>query len=404
MQHRNYNLAFILTIVGMDTLGFGIIYPILPKLIGEITGAGLSKAAVYGGWLTLAYALFQFLSAPVIGKLSDRFGRRPVLLISLLAFAIDCLFLAFTQHIIWFFIGRALAGIAGASYAAAAASIADISNEKNRTQYFGYINAAYASGFIIGPALGGILGDINTRLPFLVAALICLVNLVFGFFFFRETLPKRKRQSISEPIKIGMRLAGIKSFKPLYPLFMAALLVSIAGHSMPSVWAYFTMEKFSWNARLVGYSLAFLGILSLVVQVYGVRLMSRRFGDYRMTTIGIAFSILGLLCIAFSFHVLLLIPALILYNFGSINRAGFQALTSKGTREDRQGELQGIIGSLNGLALIIGPLLMTQTFGLFTNGALGYFPGFPYLLAAILFVLAWVILASSKRAGSDAPF
>lgn len=396
MAHsQKSTIPFVLTVTALDTAGLGIIYPVLPQLIKDLVNTDISNAATYGGWLTFAYALMQFVFAPVLGNLSDRYGRRSVLLISLLGFAIDCLFLAFAQHIIWLFIGRFIAGIAGASYSVASACIADISTDENRTKNFGYINAAYSSGLIIGPVIGGLLGQFGTHIPFIAAAVLSFGNFIFGYFMFPETLDKKYRRKFE--VKRANPFGSFKhlsKFPTVITLIIAMFFVTIAGHSMPSVWAYFTIEKFDWNTELIGYSLAFLGVLSIVVQSWLVGILAKKFGDGKMTIFGLLSSICGLLLIAFSEVQWLLFPAMMIYVVGSVQRTGFQSIITSNVAKNEQGELQGSLSSLLGLATIIAPPLLTMTFTYFTkneNSGL-YFPGAPYLIAVVLTIISLVIM------------
>ncbi len=389
------SIIFVLIVTALDTAGLGIIYPVLPQLIEDLVNTDISTAATYGGWLTFAYALMQFFFAPVLGNLSDRYGRRSVLLISLFGFTLDYLFLAFAQNIIWLFIGRIIAGITGASYSVAAASIADISTDENRTKNFGYINAAYSSGLIIGPVIGGLLGQFGTHIPFIAAAVLSFGNFVFGYFMFPDTLDKSDRRKFE--LKRANPFGSFKhlsKFPTIITLIVAMFFMAIAGHSMPSVWAYFTIEKFDWNVELIGYSLAFLGLLSIIVQSWLVGILAKKLGDDKMTIFGLLFSIVGYLLIAFSNVEWLLIPAMIINVIGSVQRTGFQSIISSQVSKSEQGELQGSLSSLLGLATIIAPPLLTMVFTHFTKNESSdiYFPGAPYLIAVFLTIISLIIM------------
>ncbi len=389
------SIIFILIVTALDTAGLGIIYPVLPQLIEDLVNTDISTAATYGGWLTFAYALMQFFFAPVLGNLSDRYGRRSVLLVSLLGFTIDYLFLAFAQNIIWLFIGRIIAGITGASYSVASASIADLSTDENRTKNFGYINAAYSSGLIIGPVIGGLLGQFGTHIPFIAAAVLSFGNFIFGYFMFPDTLEKSNRRKFE--LKRANPFGSFKhlsKFPTIIALIIAMFFIAIAGHSMPSVWAYFTIEKFDWNIELIGYSLAFLGLLSIIVQSWLVGILAKILGDDKMTIFGLMFSIAGYLLIAFSNVEWLLIPAMIINVIGSVQRTGFQSIISSQVSKSEQGELQGSLSSLFGLATIIAPPLLTMVFTYFTKNESSdiYFPGAPYLIAVFLTIISLIIM------------
>lgn len=405
-KSQRKTIIFVLIVTALDTTGLGIIYPVLPQLIEDLVKTDISTAATYGGWLTFAYAVMQFFFAPVLGNLSDRYGRRSVLLISLLGFTIDYLFLAFAQNITWLFIGRIVAGITGASYSVAAASIADISTEENRTKNFGYINAAYSSGLIIGPVIGGLLGQFGTHIPFIAAAVLCFVNFVFGYFMFPETLDKSNRRKFE--LKRANPFGSFKhlsKFPTIRTLIVAMFLMAIAGHSMPSVWAYFTIEKFGWDTELIGYSLAILGLLSIIIQSWLVGILAKRFGDEKMTILGLLFSITGYLLIAFSNVEWLLFPAMVINVIGSVQRTGFQSIISSQVSKREQGELQGSLSSLLGLATIISPPVLTMIFTHFTkdeNTSI-YFPGAPYLLATLLTAISLLIMFVNYKRQKNIP-
>lgn len=403
-KSQRKTILFVLIVTALDTTGLGIIYPVLPQLIEDLANTDISKAATYGGWLTFAYALMQFFFAPVLGNLSDRYGRRSVLLISLFGFTIDYLFLAFAQNIIWLFIGRIIAGISGASYSVAAASVADISTDEDRTKNFGYINAAYSSGLIIGPVIGGLLGQFGTHTPFIAAAVLSFGNFIFGYFAFPETLEKSNRRKFE--LKRANPFGAFKHlsrFPTIITLIAAMFLMAIAGHSMPSVWAYFTIEKFDWNAELIGYSLAFLGLLSIIVQSWLVGTLAKKLGDDKMTIFGLLFSITGYLLIAFSNVEWLLFPAMVINVIGSVQRTGFQSIISSRVSKNEQGELQGGLSSLLGLATIIAPPLLTMVFTYFTKDKNSdiYFPGAPYLIASFLTIISLIIMLMNYKTRRD---
>lgn len=404
VQSKKKTILFVLIVTALDTTGLGLIYPVLPQLIEELVNTDISTAATYGGWLTFAYALMQFCFAPVLGNLSDRYGRRYVLLLSLLGFTIDYIFLAFAQNLSWLFIGRIIAGIFGASYSVAAASIADISTDEDRTKNFGYINAAYSSGLIIGPVMGGLLGQFGTHIPFIAAAILSFANLIFGYFLFPDTLEKSKRRrfELKRANPFGA-FRHLSKFPTIFALIVAMFFVAIAGHSMPSVWAYFTIEKFDWSVELIGYSLAFLGLLSILVQSWLVGILARSFGDDKMTIFGLLFSITGYLLIAFSNVEWLLFPAMVINVVGSVQRTGFQSIVSSKVPKSEQGELQGSLSSLQGLATIIAPPLLTMVFTHYTKdvNSVKYFPGAPYLIAALLTVVSLFIMLRKIRNGRN---
>jgi DHA1 family tetracycline resistance protein-like MFS transporter len=321
------------------------------------------------------------------------------LLSSLLGFSIDCIFLAFAPNILWLFVGRSIAGITGASYSVASACIADISTDDNRTKNFGLINAAFGLGFIIGPVIGGTLGQFGTHMPFIIAAILSFANLIFGYFFFPESLSidKRRKFEWKRANPLGA-LKHIKKFPLIKTLVVAMFFVSVANHSMESVWAFFTIEKFKWTNQLIGFSLAFIGILSIAVQMWLVGVLIKRMNDKLMAIAGLLCTITGFMMFAFAQWEWMLFPALLIYIIGGIQGTAIQSIMSAVTSDNEQGELQGSLGSLMGLTTLIAPPLMTNVFSGFTgNKTLIYLPGMPFLLAGLLTVLSLILLLKSFR-------
>lgn len=388
-------LGFIFVTLLLDVTGFGIIIPVLPKLIAELIHGNLSDAASYGGWLTFAYALMQFICAPILGNLSDRFGRRPVLLFSLLGFGIDYLFLAFAPTIWWLFLGRAIAGITGASFTTASAYIADISPLEKRAQNFGLIGAAFGLGFIIGPVLGGLLGSIGSRIPFLAAAGLSLLNLTYGFFVLPESLPadQRRKFDIKRANPMGSILQ-LKKYPAVGGLIITLILMYTANNGLQSTWSYYNMEKFHWNEAWVGYSLGFVGVMVAVVQVGIIRWAIPKFGQEKSLYIGLLFYSAGLFLFAFAPNGLYMFIFIVPYSLGGIAGPALQSIISSFAPSNEQGEIQGALTSLMSATTIFAPPLMTSLFAYFTaENAPFLFPGAPFLLSAILVLLS-VYLAS----------
>ncbi|QJB32502.1 TCR/Tet family MFS transporter [Chitinophaga oryzae] len=392
-------LLFIVLVVVIDTAGFGLIFPVLPQLLRELLHADISTAARYGGWLAFAYAAMQFVFAPVLGGLSDRYGRRPVLLCSLLGFSVDCLFLAFAPNVTWLFAGRAIAGITGASYAVASACVADISTDENRTRHYGLINAAFGLGFIIGPVIGGALGRWGTHTPFMAAAVLSFFNFVLGYYFFPESLPLTHRRAFEwKRANPFGALQHLVRFPLVKSLIFSMMLVSFATHSMESVWAFFTIEKFKWSNLLVGYSLAFVGVLSIISQTWLVGVLSKRLSDRQMAVTGLLCMITGFLLFAFAGWQWVLLPALVIYIAGSIQGTAMQSIMAGAMPDNEQGELQGGLGSLMGLTTLLAPPLLTSSFAWATaRTSPVYFPGMPYLIAGILTFFSLLLLVRGFR-------
>lgn len=381
-----YALNFIFLTLLIDITGLGIIIPVMPKLIGQLTGEGLSVASEYGGWLTFAYAFMQFIFAPILGNLSDKYGRRPVLLLSLLGFGIDYLFLAFAPSIFWLFVGRIIAGIAGASMTTAMAYIADVSAPEKRAQNFGIVGAAFGLGFIIGPVLGGVLGQFGTRIPFFAAAGLAFLNFLYGYFILPESLTKENRRPFNfKTANAWASLARLKRYPKVLSLAGALVLVYLASYALQSVWTYYNMYKFGWTEALVGYSLGFVGITIAVVQGGLIRIIIPKLGQERSLYIGLALYSFGYVLFAFASESWMMFAFMVPYSLGGIAGPALQGIMSNQVPPNEQGELQGTLTGLMSLTAIFGPLLMTHLFSAFT-GKQAYieFPGAPFLVGAVL--------------------
>ena len=399
MKSNKPALSFIFVTMLVDIIGLGIILPVLPALIQELTGGTISDASKYGGWMMFAYAIMQFLFSPILGGLSDRFGRRPILLISLFGFGLDYLFLAFAPTIAWLFVGRLLAGICGASITTATAYIADISTPEKRAQNFGIVGMAFGIGFIVGPVLGGLLGEFGSRIPFFAAAGLTFLNWVYGYFVLPESLSVENRRKFD-----WKRANPIGSLKHLgrYPVILglvaSLVLVYIAAHAVQSTWTFFTIERFSWSKAMVGYSLGMAGLCVAIVQGGLIRIINPRLGPNRSVYVGMMMYTVGLSLFAFSNQGWMMFVFLIPYCLGGIAGPSLQGIISNQVPANEQGELQGALTSLISVTSIIGPPLMTNLFAFFTrkNGVI-YFPGAAFMMGAILVsisgFLAWRTLS-----------
>jgi DHA1 family tetracycline resistance protein-like MFS transporter len=386
LSSRKAAISFIFVTLFIDITGLGLIIPVFPKLIQELIGGGISEASRWGGWLTFAYAVMQFLFAPVIGNLSDKYGRRPVLLFSLLGFGIDYVLLALAPTIGWLFAGRVIAGITGASITTATAYIADISSDENRAQNFGMIGAAFGLGFIIGPVIGGVLGEYGSRVPFIVAACLALLNAAYGYFVLPESLDKAHRRPLdwkrANPLGSLLRLGKYPS---LGGLIGSLVLVYIAAHAVQSTWTFINIEKFKWSEAMIGYSLGVVGLLVAIVQGGLIRFVNPKLGNEKSAYTGLSLYALGLLLFAFASQTWMMFVFLIPYCFGGIAGPALQSIISGQVPSNEQGELQGALASLMSLTSIVGPLLMTYLFAYFTTpGAPVKFPGAPFLMGSVL--------------------
>ena len=285
----------------IDVIGWGIIIPVIPGLIEELIQGDISEAAKVGGWITFAYAITQFIFAPLIGNLSDQYGRRPIILISLLGFTLDYILLALAPSITWLFIGRIIAGITGASITTASAYIADISTIENRAKNFGMIGAAFGLGFIIGPVIGGLLGQYGARVPFYAAAALCFLNFLYGYFILPESLPKEKRSvlNLKKANPIGSFL-HLKKYPKLIGLASSMFLLYVASHAIQSNWSFFTMYKFNWDEKMVGISLGVIGLLVALVQGVLIRWVNPWLGNEKSIYAGFFLYSLGMLLFTFA--------------------------------------------------------------------------------------------------------
>lgn len=395
-------LGFIFLTLLLDVTGLGIIIPVFPKLIEQLIHGDISTAAKYGGWLTLAYALMQFFFSPVLGNLSDKYGRRPVLLFSLLGFGIDYIFLSFAPTVGWLFVGRIVAGITGASFTTASAYIADISAPEDRAKNFGMVGAAFGLGFIIGPVVGGLLGQYGARVPFLAAAGLTLINVLYGYFVLPESLPKENRRDFDwKRANPFGALKQLNKYPAVGALAVSFFLVYMAAQSVQTVWSYFGIERFNWSEKIIGISLGMVGLCVGLVQGVLIRYINPKLGNFKSVYIGFGLYALGLVLFAFANHGWMMFVFLIPYCLGGISGPSLQSIITGHVPANEQGELQGALTSLISATSIISPLVMSYLFAHFTSKNTSiYFPGAPYLLGAVLMliagIVAWYVLRNEK--------
>lgn len=392
-------IGFIFITMLIDITGWGIIIPVIPKLIKELIHGDISEAAKYGGWLTFAYAITQFLFAPLIGNLSDKFGRRPIILISLFAFSMDYLLLAFAPTITWLFIGRIIAGLTGASITTASAYIADVSTPENRAKNFGMIGAAFGLGFIIGPVIGGLLGQYGSRVPFYAAAILCLLNFLYGYFILPESLSNENRRNFNlkraNPVGAFM---NIRKRPSLYGLLISLFLVYVASHAIQGNWSYFTMYQFNWDEKMVGISLGVIGLLVGLVQGVLIRWINPKLGNEKSIYLGLLLYTFGLSLFATATQSWMVFVFLIPYCLGGIAGPAIQSVISNKVDASEQGEIQGTLSSLMSASTIIGPPLMSSVFYYFTHDEAPFkFAGAPFVLAAFLMLISTLIAYFSFR-------
>jgi DHA1 family tetracycline resistance protein-like MFS transporter len=392
-------LGFIFATLLIDVMGLGIIIPVIPKLIEHLIHGDVSDASSYAGWLTAAYAGMQFLFAPLIGNLSDKYGRRPVLLFSLLGFSVDYLFSAFSPTIWWLFVGRIVAGITGASFTTGSAYIADISTPENRAANFGMVGVAFGLGFIIGPVIGGILGKYDVHYPFIAAAILALLNATYGYFILPESLDIAHRRPLDlKRCSPWGSLIQLKKYKSVIGLAISLFLVYFAVQAVQSVWTFYTMDKFHWNEAMIGYSLGAVGLFVAVVQGGLIRLIIPKLGQERSIWVGLLLYAGGLLLFAFATKGWMMFAFLVPYCLGGIAGPALQGYMSNSVPANEQGELQGGLTSLMSVSSIFGPLLMTESFYFFTKpNSFFQFPGAPFVIGSIFMLLSALLAIRSFK-------
>jgi len=400
LQDKNRAKRFVIFTVFAYSVGFGIIMPVLPQLIVELEQVSLSQAAYLGGWIAVVYAICQFVMGPLVGNLSDRFGRRPVFLLSLLGYGIDFLLMGLAPSVFWLFVGRGIAGALGAIFGPANAVMADISSKEERAQSFGLVGAAFGIGFIVGPAVGGLLGEWGTRAPFFVSAALAALVFCYGWFAFPETMRAQDRRPFSlsraNPFGAIMNLKphdGVLRVSLVY--FMWVICVNI----YPMTWGYFAPIKYGWDARMVGISLTIVGISMVFVQFLVLSRFIKRFGERHTAIFGMIFGVTAMLFFSINNKLTLALAVCLLLGIQSMVLPSINAMMSRRVPTDAQGELQGYNASLAALAALVAPLIYNNSLAYFTRSdASTYFPGAPFIISAVLGAITILTLASSKQA------
>ena len=405
MQHRG-SIAIVFAIVLIDMLGFGLIMPVLPGLIMDLGHMSVDDAAVWAGWLGAGYAALQFVFAPVIGNLSDRFGRRPVLLAALAGFGLDYLVMGFAPTLWWLLLGRLAAGITGASWSAAYAFIADISPPEKRAANFGLMGMAFGFGFIFGPAMGGLLGTLGPRVPFFAAAALALCNVTLGWFVLRESLPADKRRPFE-----WQRANAFSALKALGKQSGAALwYIAATGFWMlahvvyPAMWSYIAIAAWRFDSKAIGLALAVVGISSALVQGLGLRFVAPRLGERVAVTIGIASFIASAVLYTLAGSTAAIYFAILVGGLQGFISPSIGALASRAIDASSQGELQGATQAAGSIAAIIGPPLYALVFARFHgSGAVLQMPTMPFLLAGAFSLVAWLLFLRGLGLAKGAP-
>lgn len=400
---QSHAVAFILVTILIDTLGFGMIAPVMPELIAELTGEGMDGAALYGGWLLFIFAGVQFVAAPVLGNLSDRFGRRPILLASLLTLALDYVLIALAPTITWLFVGRFISAIASATFATANAWVADTSAPDDRATRFGYLSAAWGLGFMLGPVIGGVLGEYGARIPFWAAAGLAGVNTLYGLFVLPESLSESSRRPF-DPLRANPlgALLQIRRYPSVVGLLAVYVPFQLAHDANPAVWGYHAIRKFDWGTSELGWSLFAVGASIMVVNATLVGPTIARLGSRGSVHLGFTGMAAGFAIFAFSTEPWMLYAGMVPFALVGVAQPAMRSMLANRVPPDAQGELQGAVSSLMSLTMIGSPPLMTGLFYQFSRpDAPIEFPGAPFLAAAILAMIALAIFVAATRGDAE---
>ncbi|MEO9483385.1 MAG: TCR/Tet family MFS transporter [Ekhidna sp.] len=397
MKKKQAALIFIFATVLIDIIGIGLIIPILPKLFEEVAGLNSSESSFIGGALIATYGVMQFFFAPILGGLSDKYGRRPLLLIALFGLGIDYLIIVFAPTLEWFFVARVIAGICGSSITVANAYIADISEPENKAKNFGMIGAAFGLGFIVGPVIGGFLGEIGTRIPFMIAAALAFLNMIYGFFVIPESLAREDRREFSwKRANPFGTFKQILNYKKIIGLLVSMFFIYVAANATHTNWSYFTSEKFGWSPQDIGLSLSFVGIMVAIVQGGLVGPIVKKIGEMKAIYTGFIFNAFGLFMMGLVPYGWMVYLVIVPYAFGGLAGPSLQSIMTSEVPKNSQGELQGGIASIMTLTAIVGPLLMTGVFRYYTNPENEvYFPGAPFMVGTAIAILSIFIARRS---------
>jgi len=393
----------IFTTVVLDSMGIGIIIPVMPALFAEVTGSEkISDIAIWGGLLASTFALMQFIFGPILGALSDRYGRKPILLLALFVMAAYYLLMGFAQTLWLLFLGRLIGGITAATHATANAYMADISSPEEKAARFGMLGAGFGLGFVLGPLIGGLLGEWGPRAPFFAAAMLAAANGVLCYFVLKESLKSKNRREFmwyrANPIGA---ILDLRKFEGIYSLLLVFLLFTIGTSIYAAIWPFFTVERFSWSPGMIGISLTIYGVCFAIVQGVLVRPAIKIWGEKKTIIIGFCFEFSAMVTFAFLTDGKILIILIPLASLGVLAQPAIQAILSKSVGDDRQGAIQGVASSLNAIAMVITPITMTWILAVFSDKtAKYYFPGMPFLFSALMVLLCLFIISRRKQASN----
>ena len=393
----------IFTTVVLDSMGIGIIIPVMPALFAEVTGSEkISDIAIWGGLLASTFALMQFIFGPILGALSDRYGRKPILLLALFVMAAYYLLMGFAQTLWLLFLGRLIGGITAATHATANAYMADISSPEEKAARFGMLGAGFGLGFVLGPLIGGLLGEWGPRAPFFAAAMLAAANGVLCYFVLKESLKTKNQREFmwyrANPIGA---ILDLRKFEGIYSLLLVFLLFTIGTSIYAAIWPFFTVERFSWSPGMIGISLTIYGVCFAIVQGVLVRPAIKIWGEKKTIIIGFCFEFSAMVTFAFLTDGKILIILIPLASLGVLAQPAIQAILSKSVGDDRQGAIQGVASSLNAIAMVITPITMTWILAVFSDQtAKYYFPGMPFLFSALMVLLCLFIISRRKLAST----
>ena len=393
----------IFTTVVLDSMGIGIIIPVMPALFAEVTGSEkISDIAIWGGLLASTFALMQFIFGPILGALSDRYGRKPILLLALFVMAAYYLLMGFAQTLWLLFLGRLIGGITAATHATANAYMADISSPEEKAAHFGMLGAGFGLGFVLGPLIGGLLGEWGPRAPFFAAAMLAAANGVLCYFVLTESLKTKNRREFmwyrANPIGA---ILDLRKFEGIYSLLLVFLLFTVGTSIYAAIWPFFTVERFSWSPGMIGISLTIYGICFAIVQGVLVRPAIKIWGEKKTIIIGFCFEFSAMVTFAFLTDGKILIILIPLASLGVLAQPAIQAILSKSVGDDRQGAIQGVASSLNAIAMVVTPITMTWILAVFSDKtAKYYFPGMPFLISALMVLLCLFIISRRKPAST----
>ncbi len=376
-------IKFVLATIMINAIGFGIIVPVVPRLLMELSNTPVSGATAIGGWLAFTFAIAQFIFSPILGNLSDRFGRRPILLGSLAGFSLDFFMLAFAPTLAWVFVARALSGICGASNGPAQSVIADITAPEDRSRYFGLLGAAFGIGFVLGPAIGGLLGEFDHRMPFLVAGCLAAANVIYGYFNLPETLkPENRRPFDWRRATPGGALKNVRNLPGILPISIVYFLWQVASLVYPATWAYFAIGRYGWSEAMVGASLAAVGVCLAAMQIYALPRAVARFGERKTATIGLAGAGIAMLCYALAYEQWMAFVLLPLMSVQALVHPNLTAMMTRRADATTQGEVQGYASAIMAIGSLIAPLTFNPLLSYFTG------PNAPVIVHGAAFLLA----------------